>query len=312
MSYVVKKMSERVDFNNRVSDMANLYNESEPRSLGARNLISRRRFALEMLESGLSHPLKILDAGCGTGEIVGQLIRHGHEVWGLDISEAMIRYAKENCAVGRFQHGDIEHLPFRDNTFDVVVCLGVLEYLNTSENALREIIRVLKPGGRAVISTPNATFPLYYVDRALVGLKVAVWPLYRFLKYSSGGRPAPAHQSPKEIFHRRYYPGRWLRLLSSVGLEPQESVCHGWGWYRTWHLELLLHFLSRLGGMFRHSLGRFLGRSLLNRAVDGIVRNRALNWLLSEQIVRVRAVKKPVSPQLCWMVAAMNATFVIL
>ncbi len=140
-------MSEKVDFNNRVSDMANLYDEGKPQFLGARNLISRKRFALEMVETGLSHPLKILDAGCGTGEIVGQLIRCGHEVWGLDISELMIRYAKEHCVLGRFQQGDIEHLPFRDNTFDMVVCLGVLEYLNTDEKALREIRRVLKPGG---------------------------------------------------------------------------------------------------------------------------------------------------------------------
>ena len=51
------RLSEKADFNNRVSDMANLYDESKPQSLGARNLISRKRFALEMVETGLAHPL---------------------------------------------------------------------------------------------------------------------------------------------------------------------------------------------------------------------------------------------------------------
>ncbi len=162
-----------------------------------------------------------------------------------------------------------------------------------------------------MISTPNAIFPLYYVDRALVGLKAAAWPLYRILKYLSGGRPTPTHQPPHELIHRRFYPRRWLRLLRSVGLEPQELVCHGWGWYRSWQLEQLLQFLSRLAGLFRLTLSRSLGQALLNRAVEGIVRNRALNWLLSEQIVRVRAVKSPTSPQLPRVVAIMNATFVI-
>jgi ubiquinone/menaquinone biosynthesis C-methylase UbiE len=291
MSGGMKKAREKANFSERVSEWASLYDEPEPRTLGARNLLSRQRFALEMVETGVSGASKILDAGCGTGEMAEQLIRRGHEVWGLDISEPMIRYARERCGLSRFQLGDIEHLPFRDNTFDAVVCLGVLEYLDTDERVLSELLRVIKPGGRAVISTPNAICPLYHVDRALFGLTAAARPLYYFLKYRLRGRFAPAHKDSYEIVHRRFFRKRWLRRLRSVGLELEECVCHGWGWYSSWYLGLLGQFLSQQAGQFRHTLERFFGEALLCRAVDRLVRNRALNWLFSEQIVRVRAVK---------------------
>lgn len=291
MSSGVKKAREKADFNKRVSEWVNLYDELEPRTLGARNLISRKRFALEMVETGVSGAQKVLDAGCGTGEIAEQLIRRGHEVWGLDIAEPMIRYAHERCGLGRFQLGNIEHLPFRDNTFDTVVCLGVMEYLNTDERALREIWRVLKPGGLAVISTPSATCPLYYVDHALFGLTVAVRPLYDFLKYRLSGSPAPLHTASHRVFHRRYRLRRWLRLLRSMSFESEEVICHSWGWYNTWQLSLLAQFLSRQAGRFRPILERLFGRALVCRVTDGCVRNRTLNWLLPEQIVRVRVVK---------------------
>jgi ubiquinone/menaquinone biosynthesis C-methylase UbiE len=279
-------------FSERAGDWADIYTAIESQTLDTQNLLSRQRFALEMVEACATRVSKVLDAGCGTGEMARELKGRGYEVWGLDIAEPMIRYARERCGSGRFQAGDLEHLPFRDNTFDAVVCLGVVEYLETDERSLREIRRVLRPGGQAVISTPNAVAPLYHLDRILLGLTDAVRPMSDFVKYRLRGTPGPVRQARWKGFahHRRFYLRGWLRLLRSVGLEPEDWVCQGWGWHGS-PLGLLAQRLSQKSVPARHILERFFGRVALRRAANTFVRNRALNWVLAEQLVRMRAVK---------------------
>jgi ubiquinone/menaquinone biosynthesis C-methylase UbiE len=265
-------------FDGRATEWAGWYSDTKSRTLEAQNLLSRQRLALEMVEAAGRMPSKILDVGCGTGELTTKLMGRGYTVWGLDISEAMISHARDRWGTDRFQVGDTEHIPFRNNMFDVAVCLGVIEYQDNDEQTLREIWRVLKPGGRAVISTPSAVSPLYHMDRAVVRLEAL------------RGRRAPVNQASSEVVSRRYYRRTWLRQLRSVGLEPEEWICHGWGWY-TSRLGDWVMFLSRQGEISRRALERLFGRALVGRASDGFVRNRALNWLASEQLVRVRAVK---------------------
>jgi ubiquinone/menaquinone biosynthesis C-methylase UbiE len=277
-------------FSERATEWAANYSDPEPRTLGAQNLVSRQRFALEMVGTAAPRASKVLDVGCGTGEMAAKLMRLGYDVWGVDLAEPMIRHARDRYGPDRFRVGDIEHIPFRDNTFDAVVCLGVIEYLATDEPALREIWRVLKPGGSAVIATPSAISPLHHMDHVFGGLVATARPLYHLVKYRLRGRRPPFPQPSREAINRRYYRRRWLRFLRSVGLEPEEWICHGWGWYES-ELGLLAQFLSRSGKLFRRGLERFFGQASLQRASDGFVRNRALNWLASEQIVRVRAVK---------------------
>lgn len=278
-------------FTERVAEWAACYSDPEPRSLSGQSLISRQRIALEMVEAGVPPASKVLDVGCGTGEMAARLMRRGYEVWGLDITDAMIRYARERCGSDRFRVGDMEHLPFPAHTFDAVVCLGVIEYLDKDERALREIWRVLKPGGTAVVSTPSAICPFYYLARMLVGVMNAARPLYDFVAYRLRGRRIPARQDSPDVRHRRYYRRKWLRLLRSEGLEMEQWVCHSWGWYSNW-LGPLAQRLSPRAGLCRDIVDR-VGPARLYRRLDGVARSRALNWLLAEQIVRVRAVKNP-------------------
>src|SRR5437773_360608 len=180
-------------FSERAKAWADSYTAIEPQTLSTRNLISRQRFALEMVRVSVPEAAKVLDVGCGPGEMAHELARGGYEVWGLDIAAPMIRYARERCGSGRFQVGDLEYLPFRDNTFDAVVCLAVVEYQDTAERSLREIRRVLKPGGRAVISTASAVSPLYHIDCIFMGLTAAARPLYHLVRYRVRGELTPVH-----------------------------------------------------------------------------------------------------------------------
>jgi ubiquinone/menaquinone biosynthesis C-methylase UbiE len=95
--------------------------------------------------------LKILDAGCGPGAALIYLAKYG-EVTGVDISEEALKFAGKR---GKVKKGSISDLPFKDNEFDVVVCLDVLYHKLVNINkAISEMERVLKPGGVIFIREP--------------------------------------------------------------------------------------------------------------------------------------------------------------
>lgn len=84
----------------------------------------------------------ILDAGCGTGRYLDLLSKKFNNVYGMDISENMIYLAKKKgyCVF----LGDCNNLPFKDNSFDVILSIGVLEHLGDYSKALQEMKRVAK------------------------------------------------------------------------------------------------------------------------------------------------------------------------
>ena len=88
---------------------------------------------------------KILDVGCAKGFLVKDLVDLGFDAYGIDVSE----YALGSCpdeVVGRLHLGDMRTLPFRSNTFDVVVCINTLHNLNKigALNAITEFNRIIK------------------------------------------------------------------------------------------------------------------------------------------------------------------------
>ena len=96
--------------------------------------------------------LKVLDIGTGTGFLALMLAELGNDAWGIDVSDKMMelgrQHAKERQVNVTFQHSEGEHLPFADDTFDVVVNCRVLWTLVEPEVSLKEWKRVLKPGGK--------------------------------------------------------------------------------------------------------------------------------------------------------------------
>lgn len=95
-----------------------------------------------------------LDAGTGTGRAAAGLSARGARVIALDYGVALAtKAARRSGAVGAV--GDIARLPFDDNTFDIVFSTEVIEHTPLPVASVTELYRVLKPGGRLVLSTPN-------------------------------------------------------------------------------------------------------------------------------------------------------------
>ena len=107
----------------------------------------------ELLTEDL-HGRRLLDAGCGTGWFSKRACERGALVTSLDVGEKLLAQVAKKCDSTRVV-GDVLGLPFDDDQFDFVVCSEVIEHTPTPARAIRELARVLRPNGVAVITVPN-------------------------------------------------------------------------------------------------------------------------------------------------------------
>jgi SAM-dependent methyltransferase len=100
--------------------------------------------------------LRALDAGCGTGFQTAILVDLGYETLGVDLSAGLLRAALPRCGRARLAQADVEALPCRDGTLDLVVsCGSTLSFVRRPDRAISEIARVLRPGGRAFLEVEH-------------------------------------------------------------------------------------------------------------------------------------------------------------
>ncbi len=112
----------------------------------------RRVLRAELDRLGLPERAALLDAGCGSGRTLVELARYG-EVAGLDASPVAVSAARRR-GFGDVRLGSVEELPFADESFDAVTCLDVIEHTPDDVRVLRELLRVTRPGGAAIITVP--------------------------------------------------------------------------------------------------------------------------------------------------------------
>jgi SAM-dependent methyltransferase len=123
---------------------------------GRRGQLVRARLAAAAALLG-DGPGRVLDAGMGGGRLVEELARRGWTPSGADVSERMVSLARGRCSAtaDSLVVAGIERLPFPDGSFDAVTALGVLEFAADPGDAIREIARLLRDQGIAVVSWPN-------------------------------------------------------------------------------------------------------------------------------------------------------------
>jgi ubiquinone/menaquinone biosynthesis C-methylase UbiE len=159
-------------------------------------------------------PGSVLDAGMGPGRLCSGLAARGWSVSGVDASAEMVALARRrlpDCAE-RLVEASIEDLPFAEATFDGVTATGVLEYTNVPV-AVAELSRVLKPGGRAVISYPHARS--FYRAWKTWAYYPAVRAVRRLVRRPGATLPRGAGAIEPQAFER---------LLEEAGISPVDRV----------------------------------------------------------------------------------------
>lgn len=122
-----------------------------------------RAFYIQKFIAKLPKYMRVLDAGCGIGLNTFLVSKRGNSVFGIDTDTQKIRLAKkmarriepENI---HFRVMDIRHMNFRNEQFDCVMCIEVLEHIQEDSRALKEISRVLKSDGTLLLSVPGKGF----------------------------------------------------------------------------------------------------------------------------------------------------------
>lgn len=157
----------------------------------ARARYSLEPFISEFAAFASSAAQKVLEIGVGMGADYLEWLKAGAEATGVDLSAVSVEKARRRCALAGFKAGlrvaDAERLPFPDNMFDVVYSYGVLHHSPDTAQCLREVCRVLKPGGQARI--------MIYHHPSLTGLML--WLRYGLLRRKSLRRAVYDHlESP--------------------------------------------------------------------------------------------------------------------
>lgn len=115
----------------------------------------------------------LLDAGCGEGLSIQKISRKKQEfrIYGMDLSFPAIQLAKNLRIQSMFIQGNVLNLPFKDESFQVVICLEVLEHLERPDQGLRELSRV--SGRFVLLSVPNE--PYFQIANFLRGKNLSRW-----------------------------------------------------------------------------------------------------------------------------------------
>ena len=229
----------------------------------------REMRVLELVdELELAPGSRVLDAGCGPGYLVERLASKGFRVSAMDGAEGMLRVARARLRAAEppiaveFEKGDIEALPYEDASFDLVCSTGVIEYLSGDDVVLREMYRVLRPGGHLILPVTNAWSPVNWLDGPVELLKRQGWFRKPFNKTMErlGWRPVV----PRHFVVRRHRPGRFRAALAAAGFRVVDDVYfHFLPWPRPMD-KLLPRASAFLGGRMER-----LGRSRLGVVAEG-------------------------------------------
>jgi ubiquinone/menaquinone biosynthesis C-methylase UbiE len=156
--HVKKVMCLRHNFHPMVRDPKRFFYEQIARNFDQLQNTYDLRRRLEIIEQELEREQfdhgMALDAGCGSGEFSACIQRRATRVISLDISESLVRLAVQK-AHGLGVVGDALALPLRAQALDLVVSSEMLEHTPSPTEAMKELMRVLRPGGLLVLTTPN-------------------------------------------------------------------------------------------------------------------------------------------------------------
>jgi len=218
-------------------------------------LRDRHKLAFNWLPVGCE---RVLDGGCAFGYGTAPLAAKAKTVCGCDPSPELIERARKNCPGIQFEICPLEKMPYAGESFDAITLTDVLEHVADEKAALNEMFRVLKPGGRLIITTPHkGLFGFMDPDNYAWHLRTNFPRLYRRLFRMKHGRD-PAPKIGYESKHRHY------------SLDDLTALLRGSAFVGHFEIEKVFR-----GGLFCYAFG-----SNLFEALSVLTGVRFAKWLL--------------------------------
>lgn len=248
---------------------------------------------LPVLTGSLSPGASVLEAGAGSGRWVKALADRGYAMTGLELNPDSVAGFHRLYPDIPFDHGDVEALPYPDASFDGLISLGVIEHLfHGPEKALSEACRVLKPGGRLILTVPHANLS-FRLERLKDALSLRLYSsprlrallrkrplgpgadgqttrLARLRQTRRPGLPVKYSFSPHDgiqFYEYRFTVAQLTALLAPLPLAVEEIR--------------VLYPEERLYQVFGRCVGRYDGSSppVLNRLGRWMVRHLPAVWI---------------------------------
>jgi ubiquinone/menaquinone biosynthesis C-methylase UbiE len=198
--------------------------------------MTRRSILSEMIKA---MPMgRFLDIGCGPGVLTSELLNGRRDVVSVDLSLAMLGKASESIhdspyrGDARFASCEASQLCFADGSFDVVLCIGVVYYVENYVAVMQEIYRILKETGVAVVQINKIASPAVYMTLV---------PAYRWLKTKLIGKSYEKMQFTGNVFSWQGF----LSDMEGIGYEVERAEFYD---FRVPFVDIVLpRFSVRLG-----------------------------------------------------------------
>jgi ubiquinone/menaquinone biosynthesis C-methylase UbiE len=220
----IKKQA--IDLHSRqVGEFADAYREMESEAFKTCFNYSRKRLD-ELLVRFLpeaGHGQRLLDVGCGTGHYMRRYAARGFEVAGCDGSAEMLARAREDLPLAELRQCDVDELPFADQSFDVALSIEVLRYVPDIRKGLREMFRVLRPGGLCLATAAPLLNLNGYAAINRLAVAVPIGNLHRLKQFfrTSWGLESDfrsAGFAPVEVHGVYLGPINWIERLAPAAL----------------------------------------------------------------------------------------------
>lgn len=196
------------------------------------HFVQRLEIVSRLITERFPRDARVLDLGCGAGVLTERLVASGFTVEAVDIAPDMLEFSKQRLAKYdsskyHLSRAECAELPFPDAAFDLVACIGVFGYMDDVDSAIREIKRVLRPGGTLILSIRNLDHVtvfdgLFWLKAPLLALRGAV----RRGLGKNGNGTGQAEKNSIAIYDK---PRNVIRIFESFGFALRDFHGAGYG-----------------------------------------------------------------------------------